>query len=73
MPPLNYTFPPALKVDYGEPLGHCEERAAGSGRFVREWSKATVELDCETWESKITMKHPQLKTDDGPRAGARAL
>lgn len=92
MPPLNYTFPPALKVDYvreqtastslsgpsamsalsapyvpstcfdwrviistthgtvasalpghgrsqGEPIGLCKESAAGSGKFVREWTK----------------------------------
>ena len=61
MPPLNYTFPPALKVDYGVPQGHCEETGAGTGVFVREWSKAKVELDCNSWTSTIAMK-----TDDMP-------
>lgn len=55
-PPLNYTFPPALKADYGEPQGVCAETAPGSGKFSREWSKATVELDCSSWTSTITPK-----------------
>ena len=59
LPPLNYTFPPALKTDYGVPQGVCAETAPGSGKFTRQWSKATVELDCSSWTSAIT-----LKTDD---------
>jgi hypothetical protein len=34
----------------------CKETAAGSGIFTREWSKATVSMDCNKWEGKITMK-----------------
>ena len=56
MPPLNYTFPAALQADYGEPQGVCEETAPESGKFSREWSKATVELDCASWTSTITAK-----------------
>jgi len=55
-PPLNYTFPDALKADYGTPEGHCEETAPGSGKFKREYSKATVELDCGNWQDTITFK-----------------
>jgi hypothetical protein len=54
------TFPQALGVDYGVPLGRCEEKqkadegSDGASRpggnqtaiFTREWSKATVSLDC---------------------------
>ena len=60
MPPLNYTFPPALKADYGVPQGHCEETGAESGVFVREWSKAKVELDCNSWTSTIAMKSDDI-------------
>jgi hypothetical protein len=37
MPLLNYTFPDALKVDYGEPLEMCKETGVQTGRYVREW------------------------------------
>ena len=51
-----YVFPPELNVDYGEPSGLCSETASGSGIFVRHWSKATVQMDCNTWTPTITMK-----------------
>ena len=51
-----YVFPPALNVDYGEPKGLCAETSAGSGVFVREWTKATVSRDCNTWTPKIVPK-----------------
>ena len=51
-----YEYPDALNADYGEPLGLCTETAAGSGIFAREWSKATVQMDCNTWTPTITMK-----------------
>jgi hypothetical protein len=51
-----YEYPDALNADYGEPLGLCSETASGSGVFVREWSKATVQMDCTTWTPTITMK-----------------
>ena len=34
-----YHFPPELNADYGTPTGLCSETAAGSGVFVREWTK----------------------------------
>ena len=42
--------------DYGEPTEVCHETATGSGVFVREWSKATVTLDCAVWNSSIVLK-----------------
>jgi len=51
-----YIFPPELNVDYGVPSGLCAETANGSGVFVREWSKATVQMDCNSWTPKIVMK-----------------
>ena len=52
-----YEWPPALDEDYGEPMDLCHETSAGSQIFEREWSKSTVTLDCNTWESKIVMKN----------------
>lgn len=45
-----------LNTDYGTPLGVCTETAAGSGVFTREYTKASVEVDCGMWEGAITMK-----------------
>ena len=52
----NYTQPEELSLDYGTPIGRC---AAGStaGVFTREFTKATVELDCKEWVGTIKMKH----------------
>jgi hypothetical protein len=49
-------------VDYGVPVdAHCTETGGKTGVFVREWSKATVELDCNTWQATIKMKSPPGK------------
>lgn len=51
----NYSFPAALNLDYGEPMeAQCKE--VKPGVFAREWSKASVEMDCNTWQANITMK-----------------
>ena len=53
-------IPPTPKemfdTDYGTPNGLCKETAPGSGVFERDWSKATVQVDCNKWQGKITMK-----------------
>ena len=54
--PFELPFPDAIfnAPDYGVPLDqHCQ-RASGS-IFVRKWSKATVQLDCATFQASITM------------------
>lgn len=52
-----YEYPSALfDQDYGVPLGRAQESPPSSGIFVREWSKATVSMDCATYTPKITMK-----------------
>ena len=51
-----YHFPPELNLDYGTPTGLCKETAEGSEVFVREWSKSTVQMDCNTYTPTITMK-----------------
>lgn len=55
-----YLFPPELNADYGEPQGLCRETAPASGVFVREWSKATVQMDCKSWTPTITPVRQEL-------------
>ena len=50
-----YDFPDALRVDYGTPLGFCEETGAGTGVFTRPWTKATATVDCNTGSATTTM------------------
>eukprot|EP01079_Euglenida_sp_SAG-EU17-18_P006453 gene6453-6223_t len=45
-----------LDADYGEPTGLCDETAPGSGVFQRDWSKAFVQVNCNTWSADIRMK-----------------
>ena len=56
----DYYFPPEFNMDYGEPAageaGLCKETSAGSEVFTREYSKATVQMDCKEWKGEITMK-----------------
>lgn len=42
--------------DYGEPTGMCKETSVHSGVFVREWTKASVQMDCNTYTPEIKMK-----------------
>ena len=51
---MDYSLPPEYNVDYGVPLDNCTE--SGSGVFVREWSAATVTIDCGTLQGQIQMK-----------------
>lgn len=34
----------------------CKETALNSSVFVREYSRATVQMDCGSWEPTITFK-----------------
>ena len=51
-----YARPAGLDLDYGVPKGLCKETAVGSQIFTREWSKATIHMDCNTWKGKVVMK-----------------
>ena len=52
-----YPFPHELNADFGTPEGLCAETGgAGSGVFKREFSKATVEMNCNTGMPSIVMK-----------------
>lgn len=61
--PINFRQdlrPPEFEKDYGVPTNNCSETAAGSGIFVREWSKATVTVDCNTLAGHIVLKSPVI-------------
>jgi hypothetical protein len=56
MPCDIYVRPDAMDYDYGEPTALCGETAPNSDVFVRDWTKSTVTVDCNTYTSKIAMK-----------------
>jgi hypothetical protein len=37
-------------------MGLCAETAPGSGIFQRQWTKSTVEMNCNTLTSSIVFK-----------------
>jgi hypothetical protein len=51
-----YTRPPGLDVDYGTPLNLCSETAKGSGIFTRNYTRADVALDCNSYSAQISIK-----------------
>ena len=52
----DYVFPDALNQDYGVPSGLCRETTVGSGIFTRDFSKSTVQMDCNEWKPTIVIK-----------------
>lgn len=48
--------PPALSLDYGDPIGTCAETAPGSGVFVRDFQRSTARFDTTTYTGTIVMK-----------------
>lgn len=51
------TTPFQVEVDYGVPVdARCSETAPNSGIFVREWTKAHVEMNCNDYTAKLDMK-----------------
>jgi hypothetical protein len=51
-----YAFPQQLNADFGMPLGMCAETKPGSGVFQREFTKATVSMDCASGTPLIVLK-----------------
>lgn len=51
------TEPPVVAYDhdYGVPTGPCAETAAGAGIFIRAYSKATISMDCNSFQANITL------------------
>jgi len=49
-----YERPPEFEQDYGVPVDKfCSETGANTGVFTRKWTKASVSLDCNSWEATI--------------------
>ena len=54
---FTYTFPDALNADFGAALNLCTETQPGvSGVFVRDFERATVQMDCGSFTPTITWK-----------------
>ncbi len=43
----DYTVPEQFSWDFGEPTELCSETAPNSGVFTRDWTKASIQMDCE--------------------------
>jgi hypothetical protein len=53
----DYEYPAILNTDFGEPIDAlCHETAPNSQIFVREYTKATIQMDCNTYTPTFTMK-----------------
>ena len=51
----DYNFPDELNVDYGTPVDKfCVQTSPGV--FEREWTRASVKMDCKTFTGTITSK-----------------
>lgn len=71
---LQYAFPSQLNLDYGEPTDTlCTETGTNSGIFTRTWSKATVQMDCNTYTADITMTTDFAVDAQTYRAGTSAF
>lgn len=51
-----YQVPEQIHWDYGVPRGLCKETAPNSGVFTRDWTRASISLDCNTWTPTIKLK-----------------
>ena len=51
-----YERPQELDWDYGLPLNLCSETAPGSGIFTRNYTRADVQMDCNSFVPTVTMK-----------------
>lgn len=62
LPPLPHGAPrPAiLEQDFGSPTGLCQETDV-SGVFKREWTEASVTLDCNSFKATITNRTAALE------------
>jgi len=55
---VNYTQPEVMRQDFGKATGPCTQKKTKDGHsvYTREFSGATVELDCDSWAGKVTTK-----------------
>ena len=65
MPCDLYSRPPSFDVDYGVPMELCRETNS-SGVFTRDYTRSTVQVDCNARSAKIVMKQPGELTRTKP-------
>lgn len=53
---LQYPIPAQVTVDYGTPTAPYFETAPNSGVFQRDYTKASVQMDCNAYKGTIIMK-----------------
>jgi hypothetical protein len=60
LPPMPHgvPLPGAFFMDYGEPVGICLETP--SGIFTRQWSRASVQLDCNSFQANTSLTEEKL-------------
>lgn len=51
-----FVRPPTFDVDYGEPVNFCSQTAPASGVFTRNYTRADVALDCNSYTASIQLK-----------------
>lgn len=51
-----FTRPASLDRDYGTPLNYCTETSPGSMVWYRNFSKADISIDCNTFKATFQMK-----------------
>jgi hypothetical protein len=52
----SYPYPAGLRVDYGIPTLPYYETGSNTGIFQRDYTKATVQFNCNTWTGTVSMK-----------------
>lgn len=52
---MDFAYPPVLNEDFGEPQTIDCHEIGSSAIFVRNWTKATVSVDCNTLSGNIEM------------------
>ena len=57
-------FPEVLARDFGVPTSLCTESSTEPGVFTRQWTKADVTMNCNTYTGTIQMKNSAIMNID---------
>lgn len=50
-----FEYPDELNSDIGTPLGTCVETGPSSGVFVRKYTNAVAQMDCNSYTGTVTV------------------
>ena len=70
---MDYAYPSALHEDYGRPLTRDCQEVGTSEVFTRQWTNATVYVDCKNLSAKIEMKDGRILRSAEPTQGENTL